>query len=153
MCGLSTQIQRLSGKLDQLLQKQDLILRRLSIMADETVNIDQATTDLAASVAAETTVEASAIALIEGLAAQIGAANASGDAAKVEALVQQIGSSSAALAAAIAANTIASPAAAAVATANLTPQAAALVQAVVAHASPQAPAPEASALATSTATA
>jgi hypothetical protein len=63
--------------------------------------------DLTAEVAAETTVEASAVTLIQGLAAQITAAGT--DPAKLAALTTQIKTSSDALAAAVAANTPAAP--------------------------------------------
>ena len=109
-------------------------------MSTNLTSIDQATADLAAEVAAETTVEQSAITLINSLLAQLSTANASGDAVQVETLIQQIKASSTALAAAVSANTVAIPAAAAVTTANLTPAAQALVQEIAAHPDSQAPA-------------
>jgi len=110
-------------------------------MATGTTTLNQSLVDLSASVMAETTVEASAVTLIQALAAQIGQANASGNPAEVESLVQQIKASSAALAAAVAANTVASPDAAAVATGNLTPAAQELVQTIAAAPANQAATP------------
>ncbi len=63
--------------------------------------------DLTAEVAAVTTVEQSAIALINGIAAQLAAAGT--DPAKLSALTASLTASSTALAAAIAANTPAAP--------------------------------------------
>lgn len=62
---------------------------------------------LTAEVAAVTTVEQSAIALINGLAAQLAAAGT--DPAKLQALHDSLAASSTALAAAVAANTPADP--------------------------------------------
>jgi chromosome segregation ATPase len=64
--------------------------------------------DLAKQVEANTTIEQSAITLIQGLSAQLSAAAT--DPAKVTALASQLSSSATALAAAIAANTPAAPA-------------------------------------------
>ena len=74
----------------------------------------QALSDLQAQVAAQTTVEQSAVTLIQSLAAQITAANGVSPAA-VEAVVAQFQTSAAALAAAVTANTPAAPATAAAA--------------------------------------
>lgn len=68
----------------------------------------QALSDLQAQVTAQTTVEASAITLIQSLAAQITAANGVSPAA-VEAVVAQFQTSATALAAAVTANTAAAP--------------------------------------------
>ena len=65
--------------------------------------------DLTAQVAAQTTVEQSAITLIEGLAAQLAAAGT--DPAKLAALTTQLKTSADALSAAITANTPVAPAA------------------------------------------
>ena len=62
---------------------------------------------LTAQVEANTTVEQSAIALIQGLASQITAAGT--DPAKLSALTSQLTASATALASAIAANTVAAP--------------------------------------------
>ena len=59
--------------------------------------------DLTAEVAEVTTVEQSAITLINGIVAKLDAAN--GDAAKIEALTAQLRNSATTLAAAVAANT------------------------------------------------
>ena len=74
------------------------------------VTAAQALSDLQAQVTAQTTVEQSAITLIQSLAAQITAANGVSPAA-VEAVVAQFQSSASALAAAVTANTPAAPAA------------------------------------------
>lgn len=68
-----------------------------------------ALTDLQAAVAANTSVEASAVTLIQGLAAQIAAAVASNDSAALETLAGQLTASSSALATAVSANTPAAP--------------------------------------------
>lgn len=83
-----------------------LILRLEKFMA----TASQALTDLQNQVAAEQTVEQSAITLITNLAGQVAAANGVSPAA-VEAVVAQIQSNAAALAAAVAANTPAAPSA------------------------------------------
>jgi preprotein translocase subunit YajC len=69
-----------------------------------------ALTDLQAAVTAETTVVASAVTLINGLAAQIASAVAANDSVALEALSTQLTASSAALSAAVTANTPAAPA-------------------------------------------
>jgi hypothetical protein len=68
-----------------------------------------ALSDLQAQVAANTSVEASAVTLIQGLAAQIATAAAASDTAALQALSSQLNSSASALAAAITANTPAAP--------------------------------------------
>lgn len=87
-------------KLDQVLQNQALIL---GILRKEMAAID----DLTAQVAENTTVEGSAITLIQGIAAQLAAAGT--DPAKLAALQTQLKASGDALAAAVAANTPAAP--------------------------------------------
>lgn len=75
--------------------------------------VDQNFLNLQTSVTNETTVEASAITLLNGLSAQLAAAIAAannGDSAALPALQAQVDQSSAALAAAVAANTPAAPA-------------------------------------------
>lgn len=64
--------------------------------------------DLTAQVQATTTVEASAVTLIQGIAAQLQAAGT--DPAKLSALTSQLNASAAALAAAVTANTAPPPA-------------------------------------------
>lgn len=68
-----------------------------------------ALTDLQAQVAANTSVEASAVTLIQGLAAQIAAAVGANDTAALQALSSQLNSSATALAAAVTANTQTAP--------------------------------------------
>ena len=67
--------------------------------------------DLTADVQAETTVNQSAITLLNGLASQLAAAIASGDPAALGALHDSIVANTAALSAAVTANTPAAPAA------------------------------------------
>lgn len=69
--------------------------------------MDQATAfaNLRAAVAAETTIDQSAVTLLNGLGAQLQAAIASGDPAQVQALADTLSTDSAALAAAVTANT------------------------------------------------
>ena len=67
--------------------------------------------NLKAAVAAETTISRSAITLLEGLKSRLDDAIASGDPAEVQALADQLGSDTAALSDAVAANTPADPAA------------------------------------------
>jgi hypothetical protein len=72
---------------------------------DNQRKIMSALTDLQAAVAAEDTVIASAITLLNGLKAQLDAAIASGDPAALTALSADIAGQTAALAAAVTANT------------------------------------------------
>lgn len=65
--------------------------------------------DLQAQVAATNTIEASAVVLLQGLKTQLDAAIASNDPAALTALSDSLGTSNAALAAAITANTPAAP--------------------------------------------
>lgn len=92
------------AKVDEALHRLNRIETALSTLG---VNVMSALDDLSVQVQENTSVEASAVTLIEGLAAQI-AANAT-DAAKVSALSAQLKSSASALAAAITANTPAAP--------------------------------------------
>jgi len=84
------------GRLDEILSIVKAIQQQGVVMSKE---LD----DLAAQVSANTDVEASALALIQGLAAQLTAAGT--DPAKLNALRSSLNSSAAALAAAVAANT------------------------------------------------
>jgi hypothetical protein len=68
-----------------------------------------ALSDLQAAVTAETSVVASAVTLINGLAAQIASAVAANDSAALETLSSQLTASAAALGAAVTANTPAAP--------------------------------------------
>jgi hypothetical protein len=98
-------------QLDRIERKLDLLLR-ITVMS--TAATDQNFANLQAAVTAETTVEASAVTLIDGFAAQLAAAIAAannGDSAALPALQAQIAASSATLAAAVTANTPAAPAA------------------------------------------
>lgn len=95
--------------LGRIEEKLDLLLLRLK---DMNAQVDQNFLDLQASVAADTTVEQSAITLLQGLSAQLTAAlaaAANGDSAALPALKAQIDANAAALAAAITANTPAAP--------------------------------------------
>jgi hypothetical protein len=94
---IEARLESLERKLDQLLS---LVQHtETTIMADLTA--------LTAQVAQNTTVEASAVTLIQGLAAQLTAAGT--DPAALAALTTQLNSSATALGAAIAANTPAAP--------------------------------------------
>ena len=86
----------LSAKLDQVLAKLDVLTQKEKQMA---LTLDA----LTAQVTANTSAEASAIALIQGLADQIAAA--SGNQAAVDALAVQLKASADALGAAVVANT------------------------------------------------
>lgn len=90
-----TKLDRAIGMLNQLLQQ------GINIMA----TID----DITAAVAAETSIVQSAALLLASLHDQLTAALATADPAKIQAVVDQIGVNSAALAAAVAANTPAAP--------------------------------------------
>ena len=86
-----TILQQMSQKLDSIQTKETHIMAQLD--------------DLTAQVAQNTTVEGSALTLIQGLAAQLAAAIASGNPAALTALQTQLKTSADALAAAVAANT------------------------------------------------
>jgi DNA-binding FadR family transcriptional regulator len=88
----------LIGMVNQLLQQEKIIMAGLD--------------DITAAVAAETTVLESAETLLASLHDQLVAALASSDPAAIQAVVDQIGTNTAALAAAVAANTPAAPPAA-----------------------------------------
>lgn len=90
-------------KLDRAIEMLNQLLQQgISIMA----TID----DITAAVAAETSIVQSAALLLASLHDQLTAALATADPAKIQAVVDQIGVNSAALAAAVAANTPAAPA-------------------------------------------
>lgn len=93
-------LQRLDEKLDQVIWLQTVALRLEIKMANE---LDA----LTAQVAANTTVSASALALINGIAARITAAGV--DPAKLAALTASLKTDDDALAAAVVANTPATP--------------------------------------------
>lgn len=88
-------LDRLLVLVTQLLQKDTKIMATLD--------------DITAAVAAEATVEQSAITLLTSLHDQLAAALASQDPAAIQAVVDQLGTNTAALSAAIAANTPAAP--------------------------------------------
>lgn len=89
-------------------RKLDLIVQLLRAVLAQGAKMSQELDDLTAEVAAETTVEQSAITLLNGLAAQLAAAGT--DPVKLKALTASIKSSSDSLAAAVVANTPAAPA-------------------------------------------
>ena len=90
------------GTLDHILGELHQIKQ---LIQSQGASIMSALTDLQAAVAAEDTVIASAITLLQGLKAQLDAAIASGDPAALTALSTDIGNQTAALSAAITANT------------------------------------------------
>jgi hypothetical protein len=85
-----------------LLQHENRILRRISQLE---YRLMSELTDLQAAVAAEDTVIASAVTLLEGLKAKLDAAIAAGDPVALKALSDDIGNQTAALSAAVTANT------------------------------------------------
>lgn len=89
------------------------ILEKLNSIQTEETKIMAVLDDLTAQVAANTTVEGSALTLIQGLAAKLAAAIAAGNPAALTALQTQLKTSADALAAAVAQNTPAAPAPAA----------------------------------------
>ena len=89
-------------KLDRIACQLDRIERKEDIMTGELTNLQ-------AEVAETTTVTQSAIVLLNGLAAQLAAAIASGDPNALVALHDSLKTSTDALAAAVAANTPAAP--------------------------------------------
>lgn len=93
---IMSKLAEMDSKLDVILKGQDKEMADLSA--------------LTAQVAENTTVEGSAVALIQNIAAQL--ATSSGDQAAVDALAAQLKTSATALAAAVAANTVAAPPAA-----------------------------------------
>lgn len=86
------------------------LYRKVNQLVMATSGLPQDVQDLQAAVTQETTVEASAIALLASLATQLTAALASGNpVAAVEAVVATMNTNQAALAAAVVANTPAAP--------------------------------------------
>lgn len=94
-----------------ILQKLDEVLRRLAaieaVLTQQGEKTMSALDDLTAQVAQTTSIEASAVTLIEGIAAELQAAGT--DPAKLSALTSNLNASAKALAAAVAANTPAAP--------------------------------------------
>jgi hypothetical protein len=93
----------ISAQLAEVLANQAKILSAISSLTQEGKSIMADLTALTAQVAANTQVEASAVTLIQGLAAQITAL--ANDPVAIAALAAQLNSSAAALGAAITANT------------------------------------------------
>ena len=85
--------------------KLDRVLDLLSMVLKEERKVMAALDDLTAQVAASTTVEESALVLINGIAAKLAAAIAAGNPAALTALQTQLKTSADALAAAVATNT------------------------------------------------
>jgi hypothetical protein len=111
-----------SRQLARIEQKLDLLIERINAMS---VQISANLQALMTQVAQNTSVEASAVTLIQGLIAQINSAVGSGDDAALPALTASLSQSAVALAAAVAANTpapTASAAAAKVAAATVMPK-------------------------------
>lgn len=90
-------------KLDIVIQNQSLILQNQSLTIKKILDMNPTLQALQAEVANNTSVENSAILLIQGLAAQIAAAGT--DPAALAAIVTSLQTNDAALAAAVAANT------------------------------------------------
>ncbi len=93
--------------MEHIHRKLDELLRGLAFLTHESRHIMSALDDLAVQVQANADAEAAAVALIQGLAAEIAAA--AGDSAKVAALAAELKASGDALAAAVVANTPAAP--------------------------------------------
>lgn len=91
--------------------KLDRAIEMLNQLLQQGINIMATIDDITAAVAAETSIVQSAALLLASLHDQLTAALATADPAKIQAVVDQIGVNSAALAAAVAANTPAAPAA------------------------------------------
>jgi hypothetical protein len=100
-CLSESEFRTLDRKLDRLLQMVEAVLGK------EFSRMSQALDDLATQVAANTSVEESAVTLINGLAAQLAAAGT--DPAKLQSLQASLKASADDLAAAVAANTVADP--------------------------------------------
>lgn len=98
-----------SPSFDDLDAKLDQVIHMLNLLSmaqkSEGKAIMSALSDLQAAVAQTATVEASAVTLIQGIAAQLAAAIAANDPAALTALQTQLTTSATALAAAVTANT------------------------------------------------
>ena len=90
---------------DTLAEQQAEMINMLSMLLKQDTKIMSALSDLQAAVAQTATVEASAVTLIQGIAAQLAAAIAANDPAALTALQTQLTTSATALAAAVTANT------------------------------------------------
>jgi len=115
---LSNDINVLFDLVYDLYEKWKLLGITLTTIEGKELEIMTALTDLQAQVTQNTSVEGSAVQLIQGLAAQIAAALAASDTTSLQQLTQQLNASATALAAAITANTPAAPTANTVAAAN-----------------------------------
>jgi len=100
-----SQLDRIEKKLDQLLLQMGLGIALDRAQLQEGEIIMSALDDLTAQVSKNTDVEGSAVTLIQGIAAQLANAIASGNPAALTALQNQLSASADALAAAVAANT------------------------------------------------
>jgi hypothetical protein len=92
-----------------LMWRLEFIILMLIRIYNQGVTIMADLTSLTAQVAQNTSVEGSALTLIQGIAAQLAAAIAANDPAAIQSLQDQLSASATALAAAIAANTPAAP--------------------------------------------
>jgi chromosome segregation ATPase len=99
--------ERLDRRLAAIERKIDAVLVTQTIEQMEITNMTKELNDLTAQVKANTDAEASAVTLIQGLAAQIAAAQ--NDPAAIAALSAQLKTSADALAAAVVANTPSAP--------------------------------------------
>lgn len=101
-------LESIGPRLDAIETNTETIVRLLRQINKKETRIMADLTDITAAVAQEVTVEESAIALINGLAAQLAAAGT--DPAALAALTDQLNTEAASLAAAVTANTPAAPA-------------------------------------------
>ena len=86
-------------------QKLDRIISMLNTLINKETKIMATLADIQSAVTAEKTVEDSVVTLLQSLSAQLAAAIASGNPAQVQAIVDQINTNAASLAAAVTANT------------------------------------------------
>ena len=105
----SRQYDTLNSKLDRMLSQSDQILGKLNIIEEGEQKTMAVLDDLKTQVQQNTSVEGSALTLIQGLAQQLQAAGT--DPTALNALKDQLNTSATALAAAVAANTPAAPSA------------------------------------------
>ena len=95
------------AQLNRIERKIDHVLRYLGYLVVEGIKVTQELDDLTAEVTRNSEVDASAIALIQGIAARLEAAGT--DPVKLKALKESLSASSTALAEAVVANTPAAP--------------------------------------------
>jgi hypothetical protein len=104
---------QLLAQISDKIDFQTVLIAKLAMAIGQLLTVEQkimaALDDLTAQVAQNTSVEASAVQLIQGLATQLQAAIAAGNPAALQALAQQLNTSATALAAAITANTPPAP--------------------------------------------